>query len=646
MGHIETKMKMKRLLQCSAFLLILVLLLPEYAFSKTVSLPLSIDYPLLRSLVINCAFTDQNQTSVVLDENNGCRKITISEPIFTEEGSRIRFETKLKIHVGTSIGSTCIMPIEWEGYLALFVNPRIDSSTWVLSFETVDSILYEKDHEPAQVAGIIWTFVKTLVYDYLNNIRISLAPPVLEVQSFLLSLFPPDLELSAKKMITSFRPGEILTTHDAVRVAVLTDIEDRAEREEDLKPEILSEEELEKFIKVWEAWDPFLVHMITSLSQEPLSDDDRQILLDTLLETRHSFITNLLNGTVKRDFVREQFISAWTQLSPVFRHHLGDKPSNASIGYLAFFSASDALSALDEIGPTLGIEISRNGLIRLARLLGEQESAILAYNPAVDPRLRDVLGLGAPPDVSGPDFDVDELEIDSDEAASGDRSDRHLLSAVMSLFCSPAWAKKGDTGNHLEAVKQWIVPKQDPIPYIEKVTTLLRNISSDTLKKSTLAERYHDLYRRIVLSTTWQESCFRQFKVRKGKVTYLRSYNNTSVGLMQINERVWRGVYDANHLRWDISYNAKAGCEIMDLYFCRYALKRMNTMKLDTALDDDTLARLMYAMYNGGPGEFHKFLKRHKNGKYYPSDTLFFEKYSWVKNKQWENINKCLIGSS
>jgi len=184
------KLQLKNFFRISALLLVLILLLPGYASSKTVSLPLSIDYPLLRSLVINSAFTDPDQTSVVLDENNGCRKITISEPIFSEENSRVRLETKLQIHIGTNIGNTCLMPIEWEGYLSLFMEPRIDSNEWVLSFETVDSALYDKNHETAHVAGIVWTFAKPFVYDYLNNITINLAPPVSEVQSFLSSLFP------------------------------------------------------------------------------------------------------------------------------------------------------------------------------------------------------------------------------------------------------------------------------------------------------------------------------------------------------------------------------------------------------------------------------------------------------------------------
>lgn len=127
-------------------------------------------------------------------------------------------------------------------------------------------------------------------------------------------------------------------------------------------------------------------------------------------------------------------------------------------------------------------------------------------------------------------------------------------------------------------------------------------------------------------------------------MVYLLSYNRTSVGLMQINERVWRGMYDRHHLRWNIRYNTAAGCEILELYLRKYALDRIKKMKIEKTLDDDTFARIVYAMYNGGPGQFGKILERNKKGTFFSSDNLYFEKYSWVKNSQWENIRKCLIG--
>ena len=110
---------------------------------------------------------------------------------------------------------------------------------------------------------------------------------------------------------------------------------------------------------------------------------------------------------------------------------------------------------------------------------------------------------------------------------------------------------------------------------------------------------------------------------------------------MQINERVWRGLYDHSRLRWDIAYNALAGCEIAELYLRKYALKDSSWRKNG---DMQLLAQSIYAMYNGGPGEYKKFLARARTGKLYSSDRLFLQKLRWVDQKKWEQIKDCLGG--
>ena len=50
-------------------------------------------------------------------------------------------------------------------------------------------------------------------------------------------------------------------------------------------------------------------------------------------------------------------------------------------------------------------------------------------------------------------------------------------------------------------------------------------------------------------------------------------------------------------------------------------------------------------MYNSGPGDFQKFLKRNAGGKRLLTDKLFQEKYTWVKKDQWNHITKCLGGA-
>jgi hypothetical protein len=613
------------------------------ASTKTVSLPISIDYQLLKSIIIKTAYTDPSQSAILLNENDGCMKITISEPSIKEESSQILFETKVRVVAGTFILNNCVLPIEWEGYLALVQKPILDSK-WNLSFHTVDSTLYDKHHRSSKITGVVWDLTKTYVYEYLESITINLAPPVLELKSVLVECYPIDVQAHVKKMLESMRPGKIDPTPRALQIEILSEIAETYHEDKGIERELLSTEELEIFIDTWETWDSFLVHIITSLSKEALSETDRQILLDTLLETRYRFITGLSEGTVERDFVREQFISAWYKLSPIFRNQLGDDPSKSLFGYLAFFSAADALTALDKISPTMGIEISRNGLIRLARLLSENKSLTLDYSLDVNSELRKVLGLGAPPEASGPVTNMEEIEIEGEELGFNEDDDSSFKKLILSIMCRSAWAKVDKPAITFKDIIPWVFSKKNFETYVDRVKTLLEEASDNALTDTKIEDRYHDLYRQIVLSTAWQESCFRQFRVRERKVTYLLSYNHTSVGLMQVNERVWRGMYDRQHLRWDIQYNAAAGCEILEIYIRKYTLDRIKKMKVGMTLDDDTFARIVYAMYNGGPGQFEKILKRNIEGTFYSSDKLYFEKYSWVKSNQWANIRKCLIG--
>lgn len=123
-------------------------------------------------------------------------------------------------------------------------------------------------------------------------------------------------------------------------------------------------------------------------------------------------------------------------------------------------------------------------------------------------------------------------------------------------------------------------------------------------------------------------------------MTYLRSWNNTSVGLMQINERVWRGLYRVDALRWDPRYNIQAGSEILRMYLSDYVLKKTAA----SPLDEEGQVRATYALYNGGPQSFKNFLTRHGKRDYYKSDSLFWEKYGWASAGEFDKLKICLSG--
>jgi len=361
-------------------------------------------------------------------------------------------------------------------------------------------------------------------------------------------------------------------------------------------------------------------------------------LLETLLDTRQGFIRSLIENTSGNNLIREQFVWTWQRLATILRSHLVTQPSTSLLKYLSFFTASDALVALDKLGPALGIDISRDGLVRLAQLLSDKQAEpLLDYSYGVDPGLRNLLGFGPPLDNAGPAFDRQEIDFPEDQTQTAAQNN---FSLWRNFFLSIAFAAEAQPAD-LRDLKQWVPSEKNIQPYVFQVKQLLERAVHDTIAQKPVEDKYQDFYRLLVLSTAWQESCWRQFITTQGKLRYLLSYNQSSIGLMQINERVWRGLYQLESLGWNIQYNARAGSEILNYYLCKYALKKMDPAN---PLDLDTLGRVVYAMYNGGPGEFRKFLKRKETNSFYDSDKLFWEKYTMAKEGQFDKISVCICG--
>lgn len=618
--------------------LILLLFWPVcvWGATETVRLPITLDYPFIRSLFVYQAYTQPGERAVPVEEAGGCNRIELWDPEVAPEGTLLKLRNHMKISLGVPVLGRCTKLLDWEGYIEVLQRIWLDEKGWRLRFETVDTRAYNLNREPVTIANTLWNSVKTHVLPYFDQLSIDLAPPVKELKNLVPLFSPPENQQHIERWFDTIRLGQVRVDPDAVKMDILMEVETRPQPKEAVEEPSI--QEIERLAKSWEDWDAYLVYQLQVLTGQPLTEDERRSLLESLLETRHGFVQALTERALGRDLVREQFIRTWQNLTPILRKYLVKQLSKSPLTYLAFFTASDALAILEKLGPTLGMDISRDGLVRLAKLLSEGGvEPVLDYSYAVNPNLRQLLGFGPPLDESGPAFDAQELELPPDskeEVIPGEEWS-------WITFCFPlAFAAESGTVT-LGEVEKWIPPAKDITPYLDQVRQVLEQAAAETLAKNHLEERYEPFFRHLSLATAWQESCWRQFVKANGKVRYLVSYNQSSVGLMQINERIWRGVYRPESLRWNIHYNALAGSEILDLYLQKYALKKMDSKN---PLDFDTLARVVYAMYNSGPGQFQKFLKRNQTKSFYKSDELFWQKYSQVKDGQFDQLSSSLLG--
>ena len=599
--------------------------------AKEVRIPISLDYQLLKTLIAQSSYTGPDGTAHLINEGDGCIALILSEPGFSGGDEVVNFSSDVYLHAGTPVGGNCLMPFKWEGAIEIVQIPRLNSETWELTFETVETKFYSSDHKPLKSLNLVFDQMLPIINSYAQGFSIKLAPPVQDLKNFILPLFAPDAQVEAEMLLNSIKPGAVTADESGLVATIVADAVEMEAPEDGEDFEVLTEAELESFLELWETWDSLLIYLVSLLSEQKLTESEKRILVDLILDTRYEFVAQINEPTVEKDFVRDQFIEGWIQLSQIFRKHFIQNPPGSGLGYLSFITAADALMILDELGPNFGIEISRNGLIRLARILGG-ESLELIYSPEINRTLQLLFEFDPAQKPGG----SSRIDPPHEHGRINDTLLTLFFHRARAYLLPSAYANSLPTFKEIQA---WQVPANDLAEYLDRVRDVLKFASTSLVIKKNLPAKIQSLYHTLVPAVAWQESCFRQFVVVDKKLTYLLSYNKSSIGIMQVNERVWRGIYDTQRLRWDIKYNAVAGSEIIDLYLQKYALAKSKASILS---DEETLAQLVYAMYNGGPKQYDKFLKRKAKKDFYKTDNLFKEKYSWVKSESWNNIEKCL----
>jgi hypothetical protein len=358
-----------------------------------------------------------------------------------------------------------------------------------------------------------------------------------------------------------------------------------------------------------ERWDAFLVFVIKNLGLDIADPGIRAELFGLLIESRYELLP-ILAGNVQRsagDPVRRLFADAWKRLHDIVgraerRGLLRDK----ALRYAGFIGAGDALVALDRAAPGLGIELSADGLRRLARLLRpEATEDPLLYGVDVDATLRSLFGLPPESDLAPPP--------PGPERGSG-------------LPWRPvAYAAAAEDGENLVALNErlarWVPDESELEDYQAVMDQLLAQTAARTLRRTDLETRDAQTYRAMLPATALQESCWRQFE-RKGDAITYRASSLGSVGLMQINQRVWRGLYNVERLRWDTAYNAQAGAEILVRYFRQYGIAEG---KRTGRVED--VVRATYAVYNAGPKEVSRYRDPASTPRERRVDESFWARY-------------------
>jgi Transglycosylase SLT domain len=375
----------------------------------------------------------------------------------------------------------------------------------------------------------------------------------------------------------------------------------------------------------WRQWDAFFTFVVKRFGQD-VSGDLKDSLGAAFLDLRYE-LNNAIAPGKGGNPVPDLFLNAWTRLSPIMNKALPGLPKQTASQYASFISAADKLTPLGKAGSQLGVlQLSPDALRGMARILEPTGAADpLAFNTSVDSGLRSLLGFGSPLTTPRPSTKQSRLR-------------EHLLSPeVQHVFAPGYWFVTPAIAADSSASKlnEWVPEGKDLQDYLKQVRDLLVALTDRIAAKSNMNADHKLLYRQIVFTAAWQESCWRQY-IRKGKsITPLLS-STGDLGLMQVNRNTWRGVYDLKRLSGDIEYNSNAGGEILDYYLMRHAIR-----KNENKQPGGHLARATYSAYNGGPGA----VGRYRSAKAIPAlkkvDEAFWDKFQAVSFGRELEVQRC-----
>ncbi len=563
--------------------------------AESVVIPIKISYPLLQRLVIMQLFQEENDSAELSNDSLACTSVRLTEPKFSENQQKLQIHIKVDAQLSMDVFGQCINFLNWTGHTSIITQPVLNAQKPVIHLQVTESQLFN-DNGEILTSGQIWDFFKQQIHPFLSRFQLDLTPSIHELKALLPLILPNHTKAQVNSMLDSLRLSNMVVANTEIKTDLILNIDKTTNIDHPEKK--LSEKELQQLRLKWQSMDAFLTDIIKYYAAATDLTDLRSALLDVLIDARHT-LYNAVSKDHQEESIRRWFIDSWSQITPLASQIAFNNPKFQTLNLMTLMSGANVLTALDQLGPSFGLDISVDGLRRLARLVNQSPTINpLNYSQEIDPELLKLM----PQSNDQSQLNINFWPVRSAHAASNSK------------------------------LNGWIPTQDEYDLYLSEIKQLLTSEAKKSLKPGTLSTSHQTIFQKIVLATGLQESCWRQYVVENKKVVPIRS-STGDTGIMQVNENVWRGFVDVQKLRWDISYNANTGAGILLKYLNNSALKHSEHQR-NGGLDN--LAYSTYSAYNGGPGQYARYRNNKTN-----IDKAFQKKFIAVKNDKERSIAEC-----
>jgi len=591
-----------------------------------VEIPLLAETAHLQAAIGRVLELDENGQGTI--SNDPCNRVELSDMVVLTEDAQLSVGMALTATTGAYLLGACRGPKPWQGRLALKLTPRVAASGLAIEFVPDSIVLSRPDDSPGILSKPVQIIADALVLPRMKSVQIDLTGQLNSLDGLIEQLLGSgSAQGGESSLVQRTHITRLQTEESGLRAWLAFQVRAPDSADQPSEP-TLDDSEFAQWQTLEDELDGFLTTIISALAYSTNSYTLRIELLGTLLDARYAIAEALTVDDPEYDPVRELFLTTWDRLRPLMKELEGLETPGLEVDYrlAAFIAGGDALRALDALGPEYGFEINRDGLRRLARLL-LAEKVPPSFTPLpleVEPEFRDLFGFNAR---AGDEAEFTIAELTRQLAGGFRWAGSWLLQAAHADSIRPAEALKG------------LVPQRENLnDYLELVASLLEEQSSAWLAENDrVPDRMAERLDPLVRATAWKESCWRQLVDSSGEPQVLRSPGG-AVGMMQINGRVWRNVYDLDRLVEEVDYNVNAGIEILTHYMVDYAIRRGEH---EQPGGDDNLIKATYAAYNGGPGHLARYRREDTPASLQAIDNAFWKHYTTIKADKWPDISSC-----
>jgi len=589
---------------------------PRASAATSIEVPLTVDVAHLHGLIALELGLDAAGRGRL--EADRCNLVDLADLELVIVDQRLELSLGLSAYTGVEAFGRCRGPGAIASRLHLEMKPAIAAAGGAVVFRTEGAELRRPDGSAGLLSRPSRTLADNLIVPRLERVIVDVSGLLNAVDSLIEEFMPvgadPAPRLSERGRLTG-----VSSEAEGLRVQIAFSVPPPAP---DLTPEALpapplaAAEQLE-WQRVEDELDGFMTVLIARMASQV---DDRVLQLDflsLLLDTRQRIAEALVDDNPVSDPVRTLFLEAWSGLRPLLiRMEPLDVADDQDLRLAGFIAAGDALSALDALGPEFGLEISREGLRRLARMLlaGDAPASFTPLPLIEDSALRRLFGLDPLGPATGPS--LPSLQWWQRMLPLAHARVLPLAEALRGVVARPAILDE----------------------YLNLVAQLLDAVYEEHLASgSRIPAEFREVFHPLVRATAWRESCWRHYVGPVDEPRVIRS-SMGAIGMMQIMGRVWRGVYDVHRLEAEMEYNIAAGIEILEHYLVDYAIRRGEHQHPGGI---DNLVRATYAAYNGGP----RHLSRHRNPDASASlraiDDTFWEEFVLIRDNGWPPVSRC-----